>query len=787
MREIIFKELELKNFKCHEELSFSFVPNRFVTIVGNNGTGKTTIFSALSWALYDQTIEGMSGDDVVRKRTGKNTSVILTWDDNEDHYEIQSYRKHFKHKNNRYLFKNGKDITGTSQKETLDKISQLVMPKDIFFNCLLFSQFVKNHFLDLTPSGRNEILDAMLLLNKFNDWFKKTGKLIDENQNNIKKIQESITVHETKIALFEKNIIEENVGLSSLIANFANSVDSRNKMKSDLNMELEQIIPFCSDLEKIKKKLLDLEKQKSSFESQLTSKEQNQSLELSQIEEQKKNKVLNLRNAVQTKLESETQEDFKQLDDLKQNKNQIVSEHSKLLVSLEESATKARQRDKDKRNEEISPIQEEIKQLKQDILSLESKIETCKNTVNSANKELEKLTHYLNQDVARCFACKQELRENSKEELIERSKKLSETIRVEQEKINNLQKTVDEKNIKTVDLDSTLQNINQKWNKSDEDLEIKINVKKAEVNSVYQNNISSIDSGIKTIIEKIQNKKDSSKQEVEEKVLIFEKEFLDLSKVIEEKNNQDLLKLKGQIQKLSIEIGKVEQQLIEKQENIDKRKEIENQLQYLEKLETSEEISIKNRENELKDKIRKIESELNSEKQSISVFLEQIEVLKRRDLILNFWRTGYSDTGIKAILLDDSIPVLNEKAKELCELASNLKIRFDSQTALKSGDYRNKFGIDVLQTQNLSGLKELSSGEKRMTDIIVLLCLRHLLEERQNTKMNILLLDEILDSLDPENAALAVAMVKKLSEDHCVSLISHTLRDYVDSDDTYTF
>ena len=117
-------------------------------------------------------------------------------------------------------------------------------------------------------------------------------------------------------------------------------------------------------------------------------------------------------------------------------------------------------------------------------------------------------------------------------------------------------------------------------------------------------------------------------------------------------------------------------------------------------------------------------------------------------------------------------------------MAKDLKVRFTSQVMLKSGEFRNKFGIDVVQTRNLSDLKELSAGERRMVDIIVLLSLRHLLEVTQDVRMNILLLDEILDSLDPDNASIAVGMVKRLSESHCVVLISHTLRDYIEADET---
>jgi ABC-type transport system involved in cytochrome bd biosynthesis fused ATPase/permease subunit len=44
-------------------------------------------------------------------------------------------------------------------------------------------------------------------------------------------------------------------------------------------------------------------------------------------------------------------------------------------------------------------------------------------------------------------------------------------------------------------------------------------------------------------------------------------------------------------------------------------------------------------------------------------------------------------------------------------------------------------------------------------------------------------MDEILDSLDPENSSIAVDIMKTLSKEYCVLLISHTHKDWVDADE----
>jgi DNA repair exonuclease SbcCD ATPase subunit len=106
MRNLVFKSLEIKNFKCHQELDFDFSKNRLVLITGKNGKGKSSLFSALEWVLYSECSNGMTGDSIVRKKSKKDCSVILKFSIDDDEYEIKNYRKHSKFGNSKLLYKN---------------------------------------------------------------------------------------------------------------------------------------------------------------------------------------------------------------------------------------------------------------------------------------------------------------------------------------------------------------------------------------------------------------------------------------------------------------------------------------------------------------------------------------------------------------------------------------------------------------------------------------------------------------------------------------------------------
>lgn len=57
MREIKIVRLTLENFKCHRHLRLDFV-GRDVTIYGDNATGKTSIYDALTWLLFGKDSQG---------------------------------------------------------------------------------------------------------------------------------------------------------------------------------------------------------------------------------------------------------------------------------------------------------------------------------------------------------------------------------------------------------------------------------------------------------------------------------------------------------------------------------------------------------------------------------------------------------------------------------------------------------------------------------------------------------------------------------------------------------
>jgi len=728
MREVNFENIQVTNFRNHEFMEFSFQPNRLVMITGDNGAGKSTIpGDAIMWALYDITIKGRKGDSVIRKRTGKNCSVILKFTIDDDHFEIRNYRKHNQYNDNKFLIMNGKDIS-ESRKLVNERIVDLIMPSDIFLNCLLFGQNDnEKSFSEMTHSGQKGILDKMLGLEKYEVYSKATKASISEHNSLFKSKSQEFENQDSLINNNTNFLNEEKVNLNNIIDRNNNTID-------ELNKDISSIISLIKNLESNSKKdPKDLITKKEKIQNSLT-------ILTSKINDAEKQIDITIKNT------EESNKD--QIDKINAEansfKDQCISkfEASKNEIILEESRIK-------------DPIKVDLNIVQLEDSNITNDIKTIEKLIKNLEFKISEIENDLNKDTPTCFVCKQEIRETSldevktelklnKDSLLEQNNKLillnikkSETTT----KINQLQITI--KDLE-VDFSNKLNTAEKEMLRIKETISSKLSSKLEDLNKNLKDFKVNIFNTYKK--ETIESSNEKQKLEKELDGLIIELENF-------ENSNQDLIRLNSKLESKTIEL-----------KNVTKNSEILI--------------------NDIKSKIGKLELKIEEELNVSKTISDDINKLESDLNILDFWKQAFSDTGIKSILLDESIPIINDKSRELSSLTDCLRVRFDSQQQLKSGDLRNKFSISAIQTNNLTdSVEDMSRGEGRLIELICLLSLRHLLESMHSVRFNILILDEILDSLDPNNVNVVLSMIRKISEVQCVVLISHTLRDHIEVDE----
>ena len=164
-----------------------------------NGTGKTTIINALSYALYGQALSNIRKDNLVNKTNGKNMLVSLDFVVNGQEYRIERGRKpnvlRF-YVNNEH--KATEDEAQGDSRETQDAIERVMnMSHDMFKHVLALNTYTEP-FLSLKANDQRTIIEQLLgitLLSERADAIKElnrqTKDAIQAEEFRIRAVQEA--------------------------------------------------------------------------------------------------------------------------------------------------------------------------------------------------------------------------------------------------------------------------------------------------------------------------------------------------------------------------------------------------------------------------------------------------------------------------------------------------------------------------------------------------------------------------------------------------------------------
>lgn len=780
-RKIKFKELLFFNFKCHKKGIIDFSKNIFILLTGNNGAGKSSYIDALAWVLYDETTTGGRSDSVIRKKSGKDCFALLKFNIDDDEYEVRKYRKHHKHGNDKILFKNNVNISGATSKDTSLLIEEILMPKDIFFNCMLFSQYINKSFINLSHTGQKEILDKLLLYDKYNEYKDNVVAEIKLIDTELQKEKLQILHIKESINYLTELLKTEITNKELQIKNYNNNYSINNNKLEELNNKI---------------KIININELNNNHDILLNDKKQNE-IKLQELEF----KINNQRNI----LISEIKQNKKEFDNmLESEKNKIFSKYLKIQDPLNKSIADINNKrsiiqlnqleEKNKIERKFNKAELDIKKQITDIkLNYQNIIHEIENTLNNLThrynngiielKNIEnELLKYKDED--RCPTCNTVIihDEKTKKYIEEESKNLMDRYKILNIELKNIDK---EKKILELQLCDKKEIYKNDLNIKNQELQTILDNKKSTLNNnedVIKIQLHNMSEEINTLNNKIQEIKNEELIELNKLNNNIKTDMTNKDNEIKKLNHQMALDwisesniYKNKIEILNNNLNEIIKDIAEYNKLLENKRLMQHTIDVAEENNNKILININNKINNLNNKIKEKNNEILSK--------EQICKEKETRLnICNFWKTAFGDTGIKSILLDEAIPILNRKSTKLSLLSNNIRVRFDSQKSLTSGDFRNKFSINVSNVKNLSELNELSAGETRLANIIVLLSLRYLLEEMTNCSINILLLDEILDSLDEENANIAVSMIKELTNEYCVILITHTLKSWITAD-----
>jgi exonuclease SbcC len=727
MRTINFQEVGMKNFGPYiEPMILNFKNDSLVLMTGPNGIGKTMSLDAIPFTLYGVTSKRARGDDVVNNVTGKNCKTWVKFTINDDQYLVTRYHKYTKLGNTVVLNKNGVDIK-TGHKEVLPEIERLIRPQKTFMNTLFFGQKVKDFFTDLIDSEKKEIFRKIIGLEKYSEYYKAVDKRIKDLNDIIYKAEKEFDVTKGLIEDANENIKELKEKEKLFYNEKAQELEEIKKQIRDNDRLLKK---WKETLEKfnVEHNIDELSRSISDIDNKLSQIESRVSSELQELQIQKQNKIAEIKDLAAQKVE-EVKDGIAEKEEIIRNDIQTVELNRHGFI-----------REKD---ETINKVSWKISEIKTNIKYHTERINEIQDNI-------------LNKDISLCPTCEQEVDETTKKTLLD--------------KIENYKDEIKKLNDSIPALEKEIADLEHEKEKGKSDFKFEMDQLKAKLSNLKterDTKVKEINDRLNETIQKIEAVEQSQKTEI-------------INKITDEKRT-----LSDERQSLVRKQEIAKSQANEKESYEKSIKECETTKQSLEfrydsveksQYDSSHLDNYKNKLTRLKQKATVLGNELKENNELVDILL--------------FWKGAFSPTGIPSMLIDEAIPFMNEKIAEYLDMITNGRyvVSFDTLAETKAGEFRDKISVHVLDTFTRANSRtQLSGGQTRIIDIATILTLADLNSVIQDVKINIMLFDEIFDSLDDENIGYVAKVLNKLKIGKAVHIISHQHQDHLEADEILSY
>lgn len=242
---IKFEELDIEGFRSIDRISLNLSDQGIVIVKGinnyedlasSNGSGKSSIFEAIIYALFEET---SSGDrDIENRILGQGCSVVLKFSIDGVSYKI--IRQSKKGKGTVVLYRNDEDISARNKSDTNKLIiSILGINKAIFLDSIFLSQNAVTNLPSLSPTARKERLEILTntdnAINNFKTFLKEKQTMYES-----KHVDCQLEIN--KINGKEESLQQQKDKLQAQINDIKIQIEERNKLGNieDLDKQIQE-------------------------------------------------------------------------------------------------------------------------------------------------------------------------------------------------------------------------------------------------------------------------------------------------------------------------------------------------------------------------------------------------------------------------------------------------------------------------------------------------------------------------------------------------------------------
>lgn len=244
-----FKRIEAHNFLSFHSMELDLENRGLILIDGDNqtetdaiernGAGKSSMISAIFYAIYGELPNGEKADAVINRDVGKGTEVKLYFEKDGKDYLIHRGRK----KNFTKVFQGETELTSSTMSATQALIDTLIgIPKDVFMTTIYFDGHNSIPFSSLTDKQKKEYLETLVDIDVYRVAHELTKEDIKQLDNDVQTTRAKIDADRNTLKYMEEKQKQEQARKNELL----NSVSAYDKQVGDLEEEKQKYLVSTS-------------------------------------------------------------------------------------------------------------------------------------------------------------------------------------------------------------------------------------------------------------------------------------------------------------------------------------------------------------------------------------------------------------------------------------------------------------------------------------------------------------------------------------------------------------
>lgn len=775
---MILTKLSLKNFKKYKNFEIDFYDG-LTGIIGKNGSGKSTIFEAILFALYGELKSKGSKELVKNVRANSKDELIVLLEFEFDNLNYKVVRE-FRGKNLNAiakLYKNDELIVNGAKDVTRYIINMTKMTKDAFLNTLFASQKELTSLSSLDNEHRKKMIRKLLGLEKIDqiEKFLKESisdlnkeiksfssfllniEQVDEYETHIKSYQESLKILKEKINLREEQkqiLIDEEKSIKEQLIRFEKIKEQKNDYQNKIKLYESKLESTIKNINELQTQKTQLEAKKEEYKIKKIVKNEYEKI-VNNLKQQDDLKEKYLKKIGLIKERDELRLAYKkQKDEIKFLEEEIVNVNS---VQLEQKELK----------DKIKLYQKQLQDKKIDERELRDKIAGEQNLIKDTKSKIQTIQS-LGKN-SKCPTCTRELLDdydkvlNSLYELIEKT--YEKNIYIYESKLEELNKRIE---IKQDEYDKTVL--------KEKEIHSKLNIlnerKKDLLKSKsYLNDIETRGKGNNEAIEKLQeyiyDKKLHEDMIDKFQNLKVEYEYLISLEAQLQGENKLLISLKEAVKEKESLVLKISQL-----KNDEKEILYDENTHILLKKNLDETLRKKDDLTELLYNKKLQESKINGEINSINNRLKENEEQKIKLQVKIEDLNDY--TKLKLSMAEFKTNINSKIAPKISQIASNM------YSKITKGKYQfievsNDFDFYIYDDGKKYPIERFSGGEVDLANLVLRIAIsKTLMELNGSSQIGFLAFDEVFGSQDETRRLEILEAFHTIKEQYRqIFLISH--------------